>query len=86
VNSARCLYDKARIAREILAYLADHPEAEDTLEGIVQWWLLERRIVYQAHEVKAALDHLVRKGVLLEQRQGDANTLYRVNRGKNGSD
>jgi len=32
--------------REILAYLADHPDAQDTLAGIFEWWLLERKITY----------------------------------------
>jgi hypothetical protein len=30
---------KTEIAREILAYLLDHPDAQDTLDGISQWWV-----------------------------------------------
>ena len=28
----------------ILAYLSDNPDAGDTFEGIVEWWLLNQRI------------------------------------------
>jgi hypothetical protein len=30
-----------RVALEILAYLAKHPEAKDSLVGIKQWWIEE---------------------------------------------
>ena len=39
--------DESKIGNEILAYLVDHPKTQDTLEGIVEWWLLERAIKYQ---------------------------------------
>ena len=70
---------KTEIAREILAYLVDHPEAQDTLEGIVQWWLLERKIKYQAERVKDTLDELVATGSILKDQGGDARIRYRLN-------
>jgi hypothetical protein len=30
--------NKAQISNEILAYLVEYPQAQDTLEGIVEWW------------------------------------------------
>ena len=30
-------------AREILRYLREHPEAQDTVEGIMVWWVSEQR-------------------------------------------
>jgi hypothetical protein len=50
---------KAELGYEILAYLLRHPETQDTVQGIVEWWLLEQRIVRAKAEVKAALDELV---------------------------
>lgn len=71
---------RSPIAGEILAYLAEHPDARDTLEGIVQWWLLEQEIKKRAAEVKAALDDLVLEGLVIEERGADAQTHYLLNR------
>ena len=70
------------IAREILAYLADHPEAQDTLDGIIQWWLLERKIKYQTDIVRQALAELVAKEFLLECKARDEGIHYRMNQNR----
>ena len=54
--------DEPEIGDEILAYLVDHPKARDTLEGIVEWWLLEREIKFETARVKEALSNLVAGG------------------------
>lgn len=72
---------KSQIAYKILAYLAEHPEAQDTLEGIVEWWLLEQQIKHQTAKVKKVLTELVAEGLILE-RKGDLRTYYRINRRK----
>ncbi len=69
-------------AQEILAYLADHPEAKDRLEGIVEWWILEQRIRVQVSAVKTALWMLVEDGLLVVDHHGNRGPLYRVNPGK----
>ena len=73
---------KSEIMREILAYLADHPDAQDTLAGIFEWWLLERKITYQMTPVKEALAELANKGLVLEVSGADSQIHYRVNRHK----
>lgn len=73
---------KTEIAREILAYLVDHPDAQDTLEGIIQWWLLERKIKYQTDMVKQTIAELVEKGFILEERAKDSRVHYRTNQSK----
>ncbi len=74
--------EKSEIIYEILAYLVDHPDSGDTLEGIVEWWLLERKIKRQTANVKEALTELVTKGWVLEYKGRDARTYYRLNRRK----
>jgi hypothetical protein len=71
--------EKSEVAREILAYLADHPDAQDTLEGIIHWWLLERQIKYQMALVKEAVQELVDRGLLLENRIQGSKPGYRIN-------
>jgi hypothetical protein len=57
----------------------DHPEAQDTLEGVVEWWLLERKIKNQTDLAKEALAELVSKGLVLELESGDSRIHYRMN-------
>lgn len=72
--------EKSHICQEILAYLAEHPDAKDTIEGIIEWWLLEQKIKHQAKMVKEALEELVDKGLLVEQQGKNVHTYYQLNR------
>jgi hypothetical protein len=67
------------IACEILTYLREHPGAEDTLEGVAEWWLLETRIRHSTGEVKAALEELVALSLVCVQRHQDGQRCYRAN-------
>ena len=82
VNRDLLITDKSLISNEILAYLVDHPRAQDTLEGIVEWWLLERQIKFQTARVKEALINLVAKGLILEKKGPDSKIHYRINQSK----
>jgi hypothetical protein len=72
--------DTSQIAEDILRYLAKHPRAQDTIEGIYEWWLLEEDIIRRLAEVKAALAALVGDGLIIESRTKDARTFYRLNK------
>lgn len=72
----------SQIAYDILGYLAEHPEAQDTLEGIVEWWLLEQQIKHQTAKVKETLAELVSKGLLLERKGKDSRMHYHINQRK----
>ena len=71
--------NKSQIGNQILTYLIEHPEAQDTLEGIVEWWLLERAIKFQTARVKEALSELVAKGLILEHKELKSKNHYRIN-------
>lgn len=71
--------DVSRVLVDILAYLADHPEADDTIEGVAQWWLLEQRIRQQIPVVEKALAVLVEKGFVIEQGGRNGRMRYRIN-------
>ena len=72
-----CLPDKSQIANEILAYLAEHPDAEDTLDGIVKWWQLERKIKLSRALLENTLSQLVKKDLLTFVRK-DKEIYYRA--------
>ena len=72
---------KLDIAHEILAYRADHPEAHDTLDGIVQWWLLGQKVENKSAIVKKAVDELVGMGLILQCQNKKSQIYYRMNPG-----
>ena len=65
--------------REILAYLADHPDAQDSLDGILEWWVLERLISLHRGEIRLAVQELVERGILEENQRPGSPALYRLN-------
>lgn len=71
--------EKDKVASEILSYLANHPQASDTLEGIVDWWLLQQKIEYQTKVVRDALAELVERGFLVKEVTKDSRIRYRAN-------
>ncbi len=73
---------KPNIMQEILAYLSEHPDAQDTLEGIAEWWLLKHTVRHKTREVKESLSELVAQGLILEHKGKDAHLYYRINRSK----
>jgi len=68
----------AALARDILKYLAEHPGAEDTVEGIARWWLLHQNILRAITLVEAALEKLVKQKAITEYVGPDGRTYYRI--------
>jgi hypothetical protein len=79
-----CFEDKSQIAHEILAYLTDHPDAQDTMDGIIQWWLPEQKIKYEIGKVREIVSELVKKELLLEHKSADSRVHYTINRNRYG--
>ena len=71
---------KSHIAFQILAYLIDHRAAQDTADGIAQWWILEQCVKREAPLVSEALDELVKQGFVIEHKAKDSRIHYRINR------
>lgn len=67
------------VGRSILAYLVDHPGAQDSVEGIVRWWLLEQKVKFHTNKVEEALAELVSEGYVVVHDKMDAWATYRVN-------
>jgi len=71
---------KEQLKNEILQYLNDHPNAADTVTGIVGWWLLEQTAKHRIELVKDALNSLVDEGLVIARRERDSQTRYKINR------
>jgi hypothetical protein len=62
--------------------MLENVAAQDTLEGIVEWWLLEKKIQHNTAEVKSVLDELSAKNLIVEFKAPDSRVRYRINRNK----
>ncbi|HXT63356.1 MAG TPA: hypothetical protein VN696_09995 [Pyrinomonadaceae bacterium] len=67
----------SHVARVILEYLHDNPDAQDTLSGIVEWWLPRQEI--RTRVVKHALEMLLADALIVEVIGKDSQTHYRIN-------
>lgn len=64
----------------ILAYLSDNPDAGDTFDGIVEWWVLDQTIKFETRNVSEAVARLVSEGLIVEYEASDSRIIYKVNR------
>ncbi len=67
------------LSLRILAYLDENPDATDTSEGIVEWWLLEQEIRDRRAQVEAALAELAAEGWVIASQRADSRVRYRLN-------
>ena len=76
-------YEATRaFSRHILRYLREHPESQDTIEGIMVWWVSERAIKRWLPEVRSSLEALVSQGYVTKHTWGGGQTFYRLNRSR----
>jgi hypothetical protein len=70
---------KCSLTYQVLSYLAENPKAEDSLEGVLQWWLLQQRIEFEMNRVKQALEELAIRNFVIEVKGPDNRIFYRIN-------
>lgn len=68
--------DNADVAQEILSYLRNHPNAADTLDGILNWWLPRQRYEMEQQRIEESLEHLVARGLVSKKTLSDGTVLY----------
>ncbi|MEO8013025.1 MAG: hypothetical protein ABI642_02665 [Polaromonas sp.] len=71
--------DDIDLERALLKYLASHPHAADSAEGVARWWLDDRGAEATLPEVQSALRQLVARSALREERLADGTALYSKN-------
>ena len=84
MKDSKGITGRSQIAYEILSYLVENPDAQDTLEGIIEWWLLEQQIKQETAKVKEVVEELIVRGLLLEDKDSNSRTRYRINRSRLG--
>ena len=72
------------VIQQILCHLIAHPDAKDTVQGILRWWLPKDPVERSEEEVQNALDVLVARGwVRVTKRQTiTSQQLYGLNKEK----
>lgn len=71
---------RGAVIGEVLRYMIEHPDAKDTIEGILKWWLPEGRGEPRKEEVQEALNFLVSKGWLTKREISSEETVYGLNK------
>jgi Fe2+ or Zn2+ uptake regulation protein len=65
------------IQESVLGYLAEHPGAADSVDGIRNWWLFQRMARASTERVQRALDDLEVAGCIERATLQDGSVLYR---------
>jgi hypothetical protein len=69
----------SEVSLRILRYLEQNPNAADTLDGILEWWLPKQSIYEQEKIVQQALDGLIEQELIITKRSTDMRKHYRLN-------
>jgi len=64
------------VAQKITRYLEQHPQAADTMEGVVQWWLTRQHFDQTWGTVHKALEYLVATGNVAKQVTTEGKIVY----------
>ena len=65
-----------RLINAITLYLKAHPNAADSVEGIIQWWLPQQQSLVDINDLQQALDYLVETGAASRTVLLDGRMLY----------
>ena len=60
----------------VLGYMVKHPDAKDTMEGIIAWWSPAAGAASSERDVRAALEFLLEKSWITVRNVGDTGKLY----------
>ena len=64
------------LAGAITRYVALHPNASDTLEGVGRWWVASEAVTASPELLQRVLDELVDADVLTRRTLPDGRTIY----------
>jgi len=73
---------KEEITRAILRYMLDHPQACDTVDGIIQWWVIQGSIDLNLESGREVIHQLIAQHLLIEKTGTDSSKVYCINNAK----
>jgi hypothetical protein len=76
-SEARKSDSEADLAKAVMKYLEEHPQAMDTLEGIAEWWVMRQKVRTDLEALTKVLDDLADQG-LLERIGSGESARYRL--------
>lgn len=68
--------DIQSLAEEIARYLQGREQVADTLDGILQWWILRQRLHEERRRVERAMAYLHQQGTISIRTLPDGRLLY----------
>jgi len=78
VNGKKTVSHQQPVLRAILQYLVEHPDAKDTIDGVLWWWLPRGCLKYRDEEVQQALNRLVSRRWMVASRITKSTVVYGV--------
>lgn len=72
--------EQEKISEMVLNYLRRNPDAGDTLEGIVKWWMGFENIELSMKDVADVLEILIQKKAINVYVIADGTAFYKVNK------
>ncbi len=78
-NSSRPVDERRlekKLTEAILEYLAEHPKASDTLDGIAEWWVMRQNVRVEIKTLTKVLHQLTGNGLLEKIGQGEKALYY----------
>ena len=73
---------KKDIADAILRHLLEHPDARDTVSGIMEWWIRADLVGAGEQEIQSVLDELCSSNILQKKITASGDPLYALNQKK----
>jgi hypothetical protein len=72
--------DIAQLARVILRYCVAYPDAKDTVDGILKWWVQPDRVRVTEQDVRKGLEALAEARWLIKREITPDRTIYGLNK------
>jgi len=77
-----CRIGKAQLEHHVLTYMVENKDAQDTVQGIGEWWVMQQEIEYQLADIGELLNELVEKDFVIRLKGADSRLHYRINRNR----